>query len=113
MNKQVGEAFAEELNTKYGGNRVRFIKCDVTSNDLESAFDEVVQEFGYIDCVINNAGLMNDHPDVYEKEMLVNVVSIRKIYDHRFFHISTTSSFGQRVYHLTFSVSVKGLYNLF
>lgn len=66
------------MNTKHGSKKVRFIKCDVASNDLEAAFDEALQEFGYIDCVVNNAGLMNDHPDVYEKEMLVNVVSTRK-----------------------------------
>ncbi|XP_039746585.1 15-hydroxyprostaglandin dehydrogenase [NAD(+)]-like [Pararge aegeria] len=77
LNKQAGEAFVTELNTKYGGNKVIFIKCDVC-NDLEAAFAETVKQLGYIDCVINNAGLMNDHPDVYEKEMLVNVSSLIK-----------------------------------
>ncbi|XP_034840121.1 15-hydroxyprostaglandin dehydrogenase [NAD(+)]-like [Maniola hyperantus] len=78
VNKQAGEDFAKELNTKHGAQKVIFIKCDVATSDLDEAFDETVKQFGYIDCVINNAGLMNDHPDIYEKEMLVNVSGLIK-----------------------------------
>lgn len=64
-----------ELNSKYGINKVKFIKCDVASNELHAAFEEAVQLFGYLDVVINNAGIMNDSPQVYEKEITINVVS--------------------------------------
>ncbi|XP_023945707.2 15-hydroxyprostaglandin dehydrogenase [NAD(+)] [Bicyclus anynana] len=73
VNINAGEALIKELNAKHGEKKAIFIKCDVATNDVDTAFDETFKQFGYIDCVINNAGLMNDHPDIYEKQMLVNV----------------------------------------
>lgn len=71
-----GKALEKELNNKYGDKKVKFHKCDITTNDLDVVYDSVVKEFGYIDIVVNCAGIMNDNPDVYLKEIEVNVVSI-------------------------------------
>lgn len=69
-----GKALEKELNDKHGKNKAKFIECDITTQ-LQNAFDIAYKEYGYIDVVINNAGIMNDGPRVYEKEIAVNVVS--------------------------------------
>lgn len=38
-------------------------------------YDNVVNDFGYIDVVVNCAGIMNDRPNAYVKEIEINVVS--------------------------------------
>ncbi|XP_047021018.1 15-hydroxyprostaglandin dehydrogenase [NAD(+)]-like isoform X1 [Helicoverpa zea] len=73
-----GKALEDELNTKYGDNKVRFHKCDVTTNELDAVYDNVVNDFGYIDVVINCAGIMNDRPNVYLKEIDINVTALIK-----------------------------------
>ncbi|XP_045445985.1 15-hydroxyprostaglandin dehydrogenase [NAD(+)]-like [Melitaea cinxia] len=77
VNVDAGEALQKELNVKHGADKVLFIKCDVTQ-DLDSAFDEAMKQLGYIDVLINNAGIMNDAPDIYEKQIAVNVTALIK-----------------------------------
>ena len=49
-----GQAKAEEL-----GDAARFIRCDVTDEDnVAAAVDLAVSEFGKLDCMINNAGIV-------------------------------------------------------
>ncbi|KAJ2952590.1 hypothetical protein O0L34_g6913 [Tuta absoluta] len=71
-----GKALAEELATKHGADKVKFYRCDVTSNDLNEAYDDVLKSFGYIDVVVNNAGILNDGPNAYEKAIAVNVTAL-------------------------------------
>nr|QLI62149.1 alcohol dehydrogenase 8 [Streltzoviella insularis] len=71
-----GKAFETEMNAKYGANRSKFIKCDVTTDDLNTAYEQVLKETGYIDVVVNNAGIMNDSPNVYLKMIAVNVTAL-------------------------------------
>ena len=53
---QTGEALAAELR-KAGGD-VRFFACDLTKPlQIESAFDRVVDAFGGVDVLVNNAGV--------------------------------------------------------
>lgn len=74
-----GKALETELASKHGMDKVFFYKCDVTSDDLHSAYDSVLKKFGYIDVVVNNAGILNDSPKAYEKMIAVNLVSnVRK-----------------------------------
>lgn len=54
--KAAGEALATELN-KTGPGRAIYVSCDVSECDqLQSAIDHTAEEFGRIDCLINNAG---------------------------------------------------------
>ncbi|XP_049866994.1 alcohol dehydrogenase 1-like [Pectinophora gossypiella] len=71
-----GKTFEEELNAKYGANTVKFYKCDVTSNDLHEAYDDVIKSNGYIDIVVNCAGILNDGPNGYEKQIAVNLTAL-------------------------------------
>ncbi|KPJ07894.1 15-hydroxyprostaglandin dehydrogenase [NAD+] [Papilio machaon] len=74
---EAGIAFQNELNSKYGNNKVQFIKCDVTNTEeLNAAFAKVKDEFGYIDIVINNAGVLNDNLQVYVKQININVTAL-------------------------------------
>ncbi|CAG4908154.1 unnamed protein product [Colias eurytheme] len=71
-----GKQLEQELNSKYPG-RVSFIKCDVTSDEeLIAAYDQVLKQYGYIDLVVNNAGLMNDSSRLYKKSIEVNVTAL-------------------------------------
>lgn len=41
-------------------NNIAFIKCDVSnSGNVEQAINQVVEQFGNIDCLINNAGVLS------------------------------------------------------
>ncbi|CAH1646229.1 unnamed protein product [Spodoptera littoralis] len=73
-----GKALEEELAEKYGNNKIKFYKCDVTSSDLDAVYDKVLNDFEYIDVVINCAGIMNDRPNAYLKEIDVNVTALIK-----------------------------------
>ncbi|GBP31500.1 15-hydroxyprostaglandin dehydrogenase [Eumeta japonica] len=75
--QDAGLALESELNTKHGEGKVKFIKCDVTDEDgLLSAYDEVAKAAGYVDVVINNAGIMNDSKKLYKKEIAINVTAL-------------------------------------
>ncbi|XP_046435294.1 peroxisomal hydratase-dehydrogenase-epimerase-like [Neodiprion fabricii] len=56
-----GDESAKKLNAEFGSDRAIFIVCDVTKQqEFEDAFAKVVKEFGGLDIVINNAGIMDD-----------------------------------------------------
>ena len=54
--RDAGEAKAAELNAA-GPGRCLFLPCDVSQPEqLEAAIAQTVEEFGQLDCLINNAG---------------------------------------------------------
>ncbi|KAJ3648862.1 hypothetical protein Zmor_020633 [Zophobas morio] len=56
-----GEESAKKLNNEFGGNKVIFVRTDVTKADeLEAAFKTTLNTWKGLDIVINNAGIMND-----------------------------------------------------
>ncbi|XP_070540275.1 15-hydroxyprostaglandin dehydrogenase [NAD(+)]-like [Ptychodera flava] len=72
INSEKGEETVEELNKKYGKDKVIFIDCDVGSkSQLEAAYKKTKDTFGQIDIVSNNAGIVNEQE--YEKMIGVNL----------------------------------------
>ncbi|XP_046751400.1 peroxisomal hydratase-dehydrogenase-epimerase-like [Diprion similis] len=65
-----GDESARKLNDEFGANRALFIVCDVTkAQEFEDAFAKVVKDYGRLDIVINNAGIMDDA----RWELMINI----------------------------------------
>lgn len=65
----------ENLNKRFGNNSVKYHKCNVLEEEhVVAIMREVKDEFGYIDILINNAGIMNDTLALYKTEISLNVV---------------------------------------
>ncbi|CAG9832848.1 unnamed protein product [Diabrotica balteata] len=61
VNEGNGTKVTEELQGKYGKDRVIFVKTDVTDKEsFENAFLATVTAFRYVDILINNAGILRD-----------------------------------------------------
>ncbi|KAJ0180356.1 hypothetical protein K1T71_003760 [Dendrolimus kikuchii] len=73
-----GMAFENDQALIHGSDRIKFYKCDVTTNELDACYDNIIKKYGYIDVVVNNAGIMNDSPNVYLKEIEINVTALIK-----------------------------------
>jgi NAD(P)-dependent dehydrogenase (short-subunit alcohol dehydrogenase family) len=57
-----GQKIAEEL-----GDRSRYLHCDVAAEpDVANAVDTAVREFGRLDCMFNNAGIVGTHGGIDE-----------------------------------------------
>ncbi|XP_061712002.1 15-hydroxyprostaglandin dehydrogenase [NAD(+)]-like isoform X1 [Cydia pomonella] len=75
--KDAGEAFQDELNAKYGPDKVKFHLCDITDEEVFLLImAEVKNTRGHIDVVINNAAIMNDSWQTYKKEISINVMAL-------------------------------------
>ncbi|XP_046433538.1 15-hydroxyprostaglandin dehydrogenase [NAD(+)]-like isoform X1 [Neodiprion fabricii] len=56
-----GKEAASKLNKEFGQGHVIFIFCDVSKpQELEAGFAETIKQFGGLDILINNAGIMDD-----------------------------------------------------
>ncbi|XP_078608152.1 15-hydroxyprostaglandin dehydrogenase [NAD(+)]-like [Branchiostoma floridae x Branchiostoma japonicum] len=74
-NESVGQETAAAFALKYGADMCTFVLCDVTDKgQLEGAFQQVVDRFGGLDLVVNNAGILNEVE--WEKCINVNLVSV-------------------------------------
>ncbi|BFZ25206.1 hypothetical protein BsWGS_28245 [Bradybaena similaris] len=74
MNSDQGLKTLSEFQTKYGQNKVMFIKCDVTSQaEMSETFETVRETFGGLDIIINNAGVGIEMGELWEKTVDVNV----------------------------------------
>lgn len=72
IDTEKGEQLVETLAAKYGKDRIIFSQCDVTDYpQFEESFQTTIAEFGHIDIVINNAGIMNDR--FWELEVDINL----------------------------------------
>jgi NAD(P)-dependent dehydrogenase (short-subunit alcohol dehydrogenase family) len=74
-----GQRVADEL-----GDRARYLHCDVAAEpDVANAVDVAVREFGRLDCMFNNAGIVGTHGGIdeipieeYEFTMMVLLRSV-------------------------------------
>ncbi len=97
--KQVGESLAEEL-TKCGPGRAVYFPCDVGRHEeLKTAIEQTVAEFGRLDCLINNAGV---HPPALSLEE----TSIEEMQD--LMRINYLSTFAGAKYALPYLRETKG-----
>ncbi|XP_075969295.1 15-hydroxyprostaglandin dehydrogenase [NAD(+)]-like [Anticarsia gemmatalis] len=77
VDAKAGVPLQAELNSKYGKGKVVFYQCDVSDDDgFRKLFDTIKKQYGNIDVVINNAGIMNDRLNVYKKAIDVNVTAL-------------------------------------
>tara|TARA_R110001592_G_scaffold6720_2_gene36123 strand:+ start:1276 stop:2010 length:735 start_codon:yes stop_codon:yes gene_type:complete len=57
VDNENGTALAKEL-----GNSAKFISCDISKHkEVENLFKSVVTEFGGVDAIVNNAGIIRDN----------------------------------------------------
>ncbi|MCH7525270.1 MAG: SDR family oxidoreductase [Bacteroidetes bacterium] len=57
VDEKKGESLANKL-----GRLAKFLACDISNkNEVNSLFKTVVNEFGHIDVVVNNAGIISDN----------------------------------------------------
>ncbi len=82
VNEKRGKIATEEIN-KVGG-KAKFYSCDVTKDsDCKKAVEAIVKEFGKIDILFNNAGIIvrKNIIDLHENEWdLVINVSLKAIF---------------------------------
>jgi 3alpha(or 20beta)-hydroxysteroid dehydrogenase len=78
---EAGKALAEQLNERHGGEVVRYVRLDVSSEpDWAAAVDEVLAAFGELNVLVNNAGVLHFSPLVdttladYRRVVAVNQV---------------------------------------
>ncbi|XP_073944308.1 15-hydroxyprostaglandin dehydrogenase [NAD(+)]-like [Choristoneura fumiferana] len=77
IDETAGIAFQNELNAKYGAGKAKFYRVDVTNDEqLFAAFYATAGEQEGLDLVVNNAGIMNDAPHIYKKEIGINVTAL-------------------------------------
>ncbi|XP_046435122.1 15-hydroxyprostaglandin dehydrogenase [NAD(+)]-like [Neodiprion fabricii] len=70
-----GDEAVKKLEKEFGKGKAIFIVCDVAkAQDLEDGFAKTVKEFGGLDIVINNAGIMDDSR--WELEINVNITAV-------------------------------------
>ena len=82
-NENKGITLADEL-TESGPGRCIFYKCDVSkAEEVKALVEYTVQEFGQLDCIINNAGYLPKHSpidgiseDDFEKVLKTNLVGV-------------------------------------
>ncbi|XP_046751402.1 15-hydroxyprostaglandin dehydrogenase [NAD(+)]-like [Diprion similis] len=70
-----GDEAVKKLEKEFGKGTAIFIVCDVTkAEDFEGGFAKTVKEFGGLDIVINNAGIMDDSR--WEMEINLNITAV-------------------------------------
>ncbi|XP_050345756.1 15-hydroxyprostaglandin dehydrogenase [NAD(+)]-like [Nymphalis io] len=77
IDESSGSKFEEDLSLIYSADKAKFYKCDVTKDEEISAiFHEVIEKFGVIDVVVNNAGLATENLTTYKREIDVNYAAV-------------------------------------
>uniref|UniRef100_A0A672KAC8 15-hydroxyprostaglandin dehydrogenase [NAD(+)] n=1 Tax=Sinocyclocheilus grahami TaxID=75366 RepID=A0A672KAC8_SINGR len=72
VNEPLGKELKAALAEEYGPDRVEFYTADVSSKEeFIGAFQKIVDKFGHIDIMYNNAGVVNEND--WEKTIAINM----------------------------------------
>ncbi|XP_067280659.1 15-hydroxyprostaglandin dehydrogenase [NAD(+)] [Pseudorasbora parva] len=72
VNKSVGNELKTKLDEEYGRDRAEFYTADVSSEeDFKGILEKIVEKFGRIDILCNNAGIINEKH--WEKTIAINL----------------------------------------
>ncbi|XP_078122053.1 15-hydroxyprostaglandin dehydrogenase [NAD(+)] [Sander vitreus] len=75
VNETAGKSLKEALDKQYGQERTLFLNCNVESEEqLKAAFQKTADNFGGIDILCNNAGILNE--TTWEKTVSINLVGV-------------------------------------
>ncbi|KAK2157812.1 hypothetical protein LSH36_184g08001 [Paralvinella palmiformis] len=75
INTENGRRTEKMLQEKYSNDRVFFMKCDATvDTELESTLNHVIERYGGIDILCNNAGIINEMD--WKKTVAVNLSAV-------------------------------------
>ncbi|XP_002737713.1 15-hydroxyprostaglandin dehydrogenase [NAD(+)]-like [Saccoglossus kowalevskii] len=70
INEKKGQETLSSLKDKHGAGRIQFWKCDVRNTDeLEGAFKDCLGQYGQLDIVCNNAGILNE----YTRKLMIDI----------------------------------------
>uniref|UniRef100_A0A669QP88 15-hydroxyprostaglandin dehydrogenase [NAD(+)] n=2 Tax=Phasianidae TaxID=9005 RepID=A0A669QP88_PHACC len=74
-NPEAGQQSKAALDEQFEAQRTVFIQCDVTDTEqLKGAFKKVIEHFGRLDIVVNNAGVNNEKD--WESTIQINLTSV-------------------------------------
>ncbi|NWY04366.1 PGDH dehydrogenase, partial [Nothoprocta ornata] len=74
-NREAGRDSKAALDALFEAQRTLFIQCDVTEPEqLKGAFEKVIEHFGRLDIVVNNAGVNNEKD--WESTIQINLTSV-------------------------------------
>ncbi|XP_062430661.1 15-hydroxyprostaglandin dehydrogenase [NAD(+)] isoform X2 [Rhea pennata] len=74
-NPEAGRESKAALDGQFEAQRTVFIQCDVTEQEqLKGAFEKVIEHFGRLDIVVNNAGVNNEKD--WESTIQINLTSV-------------------------------------
>ncbi|XP_022165720.1 15-hydroxyprostaglandin dehydrogenase [NAD(+)]-like [Myzus persicae] len=80
INKEIRNNAISELEIKYklsSKSRLIFIKCDVTNEiEFEDSFKKTIEQFGKINIVVNNAGIMTKYMTSWELAIDLNYKAV-------------------------------------
>ncbi|KAL5242177.1 hypothetical protein ACI65C_009587 [Semiaphis heraclei] len=80
ISEEIGNNAIHELEIKYkssSSNRLLFIKCDVTNEiEFEDSFKKTIEQFGKINIVVNNAGIMTKYLTSWELAIDLNYKAV-------------------------------------
>ncbi|XP_075277855.1 15-hydroxyprostaglandin dehydrogenase [NAD(+)] isoform X2 [Opisthocomus hoazin] len=74
-NSEAGQESKAALDEQFEAQRTVFVQCDVTDPEqLAGAFKKVIEHFGRLDIVVNNAGVNNEKD--WESTIQINLTSV-------------------------------------
>ncbi|XP_053188374.1 15-hydroxyprostaglandin dehydrogenase [NAD(+)]-like [Scomber japonicus] len=78
VNASAGKSLKESLDKQYGREKTLFLSCNVESDEqIKAAFQKIIETFGRIDIICNNAGILNENK--WEKTVSINLLGVIRV----------------------------------